>query len=88
MTGTGWVNVNLAAITGGSPLSSLPLDPVNDATNYYAFERTSILTYEIDANMESAKYVSGGGSDVESNNKDGGNNGIWYEVGNDAALDL
>ncbi len=30
--GTGWIPVNLASITGGSPLSNLPVDPINDVS--------------------------------------------------------
>ncbi len=88
--GAGWVNVNLGSISGGSPLSRLPLDPTNDSTNKYCFKIASstLLTYELDANMESGKYANGGASDVESNNKDGGNSDTWYEVGNDPGLDL
>jgi len=28
--GTGWVKINLGSISGGSPISNLPIDPVND----------------------------------------------------------
>lgn len=28
--GTGWIPVNLGSITGGSPISNLPVDPVNE----------------------------------------------------------
>lgn len=29
INGTGWIPVNLGSITGGSPISNLPIDPVN-----------------------------------------------------------
>lgn len=88
--GTGWVNVNLGSISGGSPLSRLPLDPLNTGDNYYCFKIASstLLTYEINANMESSKYSTSGTADIESNIKDGGNDNNWYEVGNDPGLDL
>lgn len=38
--GTGWLPVNLTAITGGSPISNLPLDPANSSSGteyYYAY---------------------------------------------------
>ncbi len=85
-TGTGWVPVNFGAISSGSPLSRLPMDPVNDATYFYAFKSSSTLLYEIDANMESNKYAASGAGDVES--KDQGDNTNWYEIGNAPGLSL
>jgi prepilin-type N-terminal cleavage/methylation domain-containing protein len=111
--GTGWVSVPFQAI-GNSPLAKLPIDPVNVALNdlagaipsqppayFYAYQCQG-LTYEINANMESAKFSFNGSKDVES--KDGGTlarkfNGatfivdqatanLIYEVGNDPGLDL
>lgn len=86
--GTGWVNVAFTGISSGSPLSRLPMDPVNDTTSKYCYKSSSTLVYEIDANMESTKYSTGGTSDVESKTKDGGNDDSFYEIGNDAGLDL
>lgn len=86
--GTGWVAVNFNAISSGSPLSRLPIDPVNDTTYAYAFKSTTSNTFEINANMESTKYANGGGGDVEINSKDGGNDANYYEIGNDPGLDL
>jgi len=86
VTGTGWVPVNLGSISTGSPLSRLPIDPINDVTHFYAYAQTASLTYEINANMESAKFANGGGGDVETT--DGGSNANWYEIGNDPGLDL
>lgn len=86
--GTGWVNVNLALITGGSPLSRLPLDPLGTAVGtakFYAFRATTTLgKYKLAADMESTKYSNGGTADVES--KDGGNIPLWYEIGSDMSL--
>lgn len=82
VTGSGWVNVDFAGgISSGSPLSRLPLDPVNDATNCYCWKASTSLVYEVNAAMESTKYSAGGASDVESNTKDGGNDSARYEVG-------
>ncbi|MAF79683.1 hypothetical protein CL629_01240 [bacterium] len=85
--GAGWIDVNLGAITGGSPLSSLPIDPRNTAPHlFYSYACDSASTwYEINADMESIKYSSGS-SNVEAN--DGGDNDNVYEVGNDPGLDL
>lgn len=86
--GTGWLPVNFNAISAGSPLGNLPVDPVNSVTNYYAYAAsTTVLTFEINANMESLKYASGSTSgDVESS--DGGNVTGWYEVGTAPGLNL
>ena len=79
-TGSGWVPVNLDAISSGAPLSHLPIDPVNNSDNYYAIKVSSTVgKYKLEANMESAKYSNGGSADTES--VDGGNNPSWYEVG-------
>lgn len=92
--GTGWVNVNLGSITGGSPLSRLPLDPLNSLTAcggtntgcFYAYRSSSTVgKYKIAANMESSKY-GGGSADVEGATKDGGNIADWYEIGSDMSL--
>lgn len=87
IAGTGWVFVNFGGMTGGSPLASLPLDPTNSTTyNYqYACDNTA-KTYELNAKLESTKYVSGGTSDKEST--DGGDQAAVYEVGNDPGLNL
>ena len=84
---SGWLPIDFTALSSGSPISQLPLDPVNDATHYYAYAANPTTgVFEIDANMESAKYVSGGGKDAEST--DGGNNANWYETGTAPGLAL
>ncbi len=81
VTGSGWVAVNFSAISAGSPLSNLPLDPTNNANFLYAFKNTTSMTYELNARLESTKFAS-------SSVNDGGNRSDWYEVGNDPGLDL
>lgn len=97
VTGTGWVPINFGSISSGSPIPRLPIDPNNGSTNcdgdtvdkcMYVYAQTTSETYELNANMESTKYSRSGGSDVESNTKDGGDDDYWYEVGNDPGLDL
>ncbi len=91
--GLGWITIDFEDISSGSPLARLPLDPNNGSANcgsgneacYYSFICNS-TAYEINATMESTKFASGGGSDVESNTKDGGDDDNIYEAGND--LDL
>ena len=70
----------------GVSLSRLPLDPLNNSTNYYIYRSNGITgsndgtLFELNANMESVKY-SEAGNDVESNTKDGGDNNGVYEIG-------
>lgn len=87
IAGTGWVSVNFSGMTGGSPLASLPLDPTNNATYNYQYGcDNATLTYELNALLESTKYVSGGTSDKEST--DGGDQASVYEIGNEPGLDI
>jgi len=83
--GTGWVAVDFTAIPGGSPLSSLPADPVEDSVYNYSYSCDSTnLTFELNTNMESVRYAEGGTDDVEST--DGGDQSATFEVG--TALNL
>ncbi|KKU91403.1 MAG: hypothetical protein UY23_C0001G0008 [Candidatus Jorgensenbacteria bacterium GW2011_GWA1_48_11] len=95
VSGTGWVDVDLTDISNGSPLAREPIDPVNNDTYYYAYACVNTgsspnYIYELDTNMESVKFSSNGGSDVES--KDGGDKNAsstaWFETGNAPALNL
>lgn len=85
---SGWVPVNLSGMTGGSPLSAFPLDPVNTVTGsvtastlvYRYACADSPMTFEVDARLESIAF----GSSAEGTNKhqtDGGNNSELYEIG-------
>jgi prepilin-type N-terminal cleavage/methylation domain-containing protein len=84
----GWLPVNFSQLSYGTPLSALPVDPVNNATYYYAYAATSTPGYyfEIDTFMESKKYNASGTNDVVST--DGGDNNKTYEVGNQPGLNL
>ncbi len=80
ITGTGWVPINLSAISSGSPLSALPIDPTNSTTYFYSFSGdTTALTFELDAVLESSKYST-------KMTGDGGNSASFYEVGNSPGL--
>lgn len=84
--GTGWIPVNFDSLTGGSPISNLPLDPTNtvftinspiptDLVYRYSCSTTPLpLAFEIDAALESTAFAS-------STWSDGGNNTNLYEVG-------
>ena len=90
-TGAGWLPVNLSGLPGGSPISNLPIDPVNTMTvgavantdlvyRYACMESTK--KYEIDAKLESTAYT------VDDNKmiKDGGNSSLYFEVGTDLSI--
>ena len=82
ITGTGWIPINFASISGGSPISAEPIDPISSASPkalYYTYLPYSDNTFELIANMESTYYSKDGSGDVES--KDGGSNAYLYEVG-------
>lgn len=91
--GTGWIPVSLKGLTGGTPISSFPIDPVNSVTNplaagdlvyRYACQNGSAVAgkpsyiFEIDAVLESSAYT------VDDNKmaKDGGDLAVMYEQGN------
>ncbi len=95
--GTGWIPVNLKALTGGTSISNFPVDPVNtvsptvaatDLVYRYACQNGSIgagkpaYTFEIDAVLESNAYT------VDDNKmaKDGGDNSAMFETGNSLNL--
>lgn len=76
---TNWVDINFAALAGGSPLATLPVDPTNSSTYYYGYAcNNTSATYELDAKLESTKFMTD--QDLDAN--DGGGNAGWYEVGN------
>jgi len=91
--GTGWItglnfaeDANSDPVPGGSPISTLPIDPINlddgldDGTgdfiiaagdHFYAFICSdSSGNFKIAANMESVRYSAGGPDDIETD--DGG----------------
>jgi prepilin-type N-terminal cleavage/methylation domain-containing protein len=92
--GNGWVPVALNTMSGGSPISSLPLDPsgVSNGTNttaaqaYYYACSTTQMTFKLVGNMESARYASAGPDDKEST--DGGTNPAYYETGTNISSSL
>jgi len=84
----GWIPIAFDDMTGGSPIGSLPRDPIQSALDgdsgdyYYSYGANADFTFKLVANMEST-YYSGttGPGDVES--KDGGTENTLYEVGTD-----
>ncbi len=59
ITSSGWIPVNLSLISSGSPLGSLPIDPVNQSSTglYYTYYSNG-TQYEATALFESSKYKS------------------------------
>ena len=57
--GTGWIPVNLQSISSGSPLSKLPVDPINSTSShlYYAYWSNG-TSYKLTAFPESQKYLA------------------------------
>lgn len=100
VNGSGWIPTNFTALSAGSPIPSEPVDPSNSANGsgpgagahyYYTFacDKTSGATsntWELNANLESATYKNGGGSDKETG--DGGDVSALFEVGSYPGLSL
>jgi len=95
--GTGWIPVNLRALTGGTPISSFPVDPTNtvgataavtDLVYRYACQNGSVtagkpaFVFEINAALESNAYTV----EDDKRTKDGGDNDNMYETGNTLSL--
>ncbi|MCL5733475.1 MAG: hypothetical protein M1334_02310 [Patescibacteria group bacterium] len=75
--GTGWIPVRLASTSSGTPLGSLPIDPVNTTSSgyYYTYATDNNGGYELTMVPESQKYTSNAASD-------GGLDPSSYETGN------
>jgi prepilin-type N-terminal cleavage/methylation domain-containing protein len=83
VNGTGWIPVNLTAISSGAPIGSLPYDPIANASYTYTFSPSSTV-FKLATKMESLKYGYLGGGDVVST--DGGNSTSTYEQGTALSL--
>ncbi|OGM93878.1 hypothetical protein A2524_04085 [Candidatus Wolfebacteria bacterium RIFOXYD12_FULL_48_21] len=83
--GTGWLPINFSSVSGGAPLATLPIDPVNGAANlqYYAFTASG-RKYEVFSVIESENNFLGGPNDKISS--DGGDDFTRYEVGSDLTI--
>ncbi len=84
----GWIPVNFGAISGGSPLAVLPIDPVTATStpyNFYSYAcNNTAITYELNAAFESTKYI-----DTENyDGTDGGNKDGIYETGTEPDFDI
>ena len=82
----GWLPVDFSSIVGGSPLSTLPIDPTNSGNYIYRYACDQTTTaYELNAKLESTRYTSGADDKITT---DGGNSASFYEIGTDPGLDL
>jgi prepilin-type N-terminal cleavage/methylation domain-containing protein len=95
--GTGWLPVAFSWLPGGTPISSLPIDPVNTISTLASATGTDLVyrygcqstggtkpsnVFELDATLESSAYTS----DDDKRAKDGGDSPYYYEVGTDIKL--
>ncbi len=100
--GTGWLPVNFTGIAGGSPISNLPLDPVNTTVPSATFTYSNtVLAYRYacqstgDSTHPSTVFELdailesaqyGPGSADDKSAKDGGDNDSYYETGSSVRL--
>lgn len=101
--GSGWVAVNFGDASGGSPISTLPVDPAPQPGSgglpgtgrYYAYAcNQTNKTFELNTSLESTKYVGKESTDGGTFATDGAaaRSQVFadavYELGNDPGLDL
>lgn len=82
--GTGWIPVNFQRISSNSPVSQLPVDPINTTSTRLYYTYVSGGSWELNASVEATKNKLGGSGDLVS--KDGGSATSLYEVGNNLNL--
>ncbi len=77
--GSGWIPLNFTLISSGSPLSKLPIDPVNTTSSGLYYTYTPGGSYAISGMMESQKYLPTAANDQ-------GYDPGRYEAGSDISL--
>lgn len=82
--GTGWIPVNFQRISSNSPISQLPIDPINTTSTRLYYSYIPGGSWELNATIEATKNKLGGSNDLTS--KDGGSAISTYEVGNNLTL--
>ena len=92
VNGTGWIPVDFSNIAGGSPISNIPLDPINTIASVSNVSSADLvyrygcaispLTFEIDAQLESIAYTVTDDKRVS----DGGNSTAYYETGTNLSI--
>ena len=102
IAGTGWIKVNLGGITGGSPISNMPLDPTNDLsvttgtdistalvlTNGALMYRYGCETNNLQFEVDARleSTAYGVGGDDDRASKDGGENAQLFEMGSNLTI--
>lgn len=84
--GSGWIPIGFSTLTGGSPIASLPVDPINTTANttatstdlVYRYICNSDKTYELAATLESTTYTTGTTNKLT--------NAPYYQVGTNMTL--
>jgi len=84
INGLGWVPVNFTQFSAGSPISKLPIDPVNATSTGEYYTYVAGGSWELSALLTSTKYSFGGDNDKEA--KDGGDTPELFEIGNNLSL--
>ncbi len=82
--GTGWIPVNFQRISSNSPISQLPVDPINTTSTRLYYTYVAGGSWELNATVEASKNKLGGSGDLVS--KDGGSAASQYEIGNNLNL--
>lgn len=80
--GSGWIPVNFSLLGSETPLSVLPLDPVNSTTSgtYYLYQVGANGMWKLSATLESVKFAAQAAND-------GGTNAGRIERGTDLAIE-
>ena len=81
--GNGWIPIDFTDMSGGAPLSHIPVDPTNSGTNLYSYAASG-TDFELNTITESVYYSNTGKNTVMK--KDGGNDDDIYEVGTDLTI--
>lgn len=77
--GNGWIPVNFSSIYSGSPLSILPVDPINATSSNLYYTYTAGGSWELNNFLESQKYIA-------RSVNDGGDDGYLFEIGSNLIL--
>ncbi len=80
--GSGWIPIDFFDISSGTPLPSLPIDPINKGNFYYTYGCNGGVNFELDAKLESNYY----NNVAKTEKKDGGDAPNLYEVGDGGDL--
>jgi len=82
--GSGWIPVNFSLISSGSPISRLPVDPINSTSTGQYYTYTPGGSWELASSFEAQKNKIGGSGDKVST--DNGSYPDLYETGSNLSL--